>query len=115
GGTQRALCVTSVLSVPLCLFSSVRPVIVVLDGPAGAGKSSVSKRLAKRLGVAFMDTGAMYRAFTWRAMQKGLDLLDVPALVRSTDEGRLFMTPDRITMDGIDVTKAIRTPEVTAN
>lgn len=89
--------------------------IVVLDGPAGAGKSSVSKKLAKRLGVEFMDTGAMYRAFTWRAMQKGLDLLDVPALVTCTDEGRLFMTPDRITMDGIDVTQAIRTPEVTAN
>jgi len=89
--------------------------IVVLDGPAGAGKSSVSKKLAKRLGVAFMDTGAMYRAFTWRAMQKGLDLLDVPALVRSTDEGRLAMTPERITMDGVDITQAIRTPEVTQN
>lgn len=89
--------------------------IVVLDGPAGAGKSSVSKKLAKRLGVAFMDTGAMYRAFTWRAMQKGLDLTDVPALVRSTDEGRLEMTPERITMDGTDITQAIRTPEVTQN
>jgi cytidylate kinase len=89
--------------------------IVVLDGPAGAGKSSVSKKLARRLGVEFMDTGAMYRAFTWRAMQKGLDLTDVPALVKCTDEGRLFMTPDRVTMDGIDVTRAIRTPEVTAN
>ena len=89
--------------------------IVVLDGPAGAGKSSVSKRLAKRLSVEFMDTGAMYRAFTWRAMQKGLDLTDVPALVRCTDEGRLFMTVERITMDGIDITKAIRTPEVTQN
>ncbi|HZV01019.1 MAG TPA: (d)CMP kinase, partial [Planctomycetota bacterium] len=63
--------------------------IVVLDGPAGAGKSSVSKRLAKALGVSFMDTGAMYRAFTWRAMDKGLDLTDVPALVRCTNEGRL--------------------------
>jgi CMP/dCMP kinase len=89
--------------------------IVVLDGPAGAGKSSVSKKLAKRLGVEFMDTGAMYRAFTWRAMQKKLDLTDVPALVACTDEGRLFMTPERITMDGIDITQAIRTPEVTAN
>lgn len=89
--------------------------IVVLDGPAGAGKSSVSKKLARRLGVEFMDTGAMYRAFTWRAMQKKLDLLDVDALVRCTDEGRLFMTPERVTMDGIDVTKAIRTPEVTQN
>ncbi|MEZ0230298.1 MAG: (d)CMP kinase [Planctomycetota bacterium] len=89
--------------------------IVVLDGPAGAGKSSVSKKLAKRLGVEFMDTGAMYRAFTWRAMQKKVDLLDVPALVRCVDEGRLFMTPERVTMDGIDVTTAIRTPEVTGN
>jgi cytidylate kinase len=98
-------------------------VIVVLDGPAGAGKSSVSKRLAKRLGVAFMDTGAMYRAFTWRAMEKKLDLLDVPALVQCVNEGRLEMhvlsgvegTVDRTTMDGIDITQAIRTPEVTKN
>ncbi len=89
--------------------------IVVLDGPAGAGKSSVSKRLAQRLGVAFMDTGAMYRAFTWRALQQKLDLLDVAALVRCTDEGRLEMTPERVLLDGSDITREIRTPEVTSN
>ncbi len=62
-----------------------------------------------------MDTGAMYRAFTWRAMEKKLDLLDVPALVQCVNEGRLDMTLTRITMDGTDITQAIRTPEVTKN
>ncbi len=89
--------------------------IVVLDGPAGAGKSSVSKRLAKALGVSFMDTGAMYRAFTWRAMDRKLDLADVPALVRCVNEGRLELTLEKVTIDGRDITQAIRTPEVTAN
>jgi pantoate ligase/cytidylate kinase len=93
-------------------------VIVVLDGPAGAGKSSVSKRLAKKLGVQFLDTGAMYRAFTWRAIQHELDLEDVPALVRCVDEGKLVMPTGvdgkgRILVDGHDVTDAIRTPEIT--
>jgi pantoate ligase/cytidylate kinase len=95
-------------------------VVVVLDGPAGAGKSTASKKLAQRLGVAFLDTGAMYRAFTWRALEHKVDLLDVAALVRCVDEGRLVVPTSADgkgpwLMDDRDVTQAIRTPEVTGS
>ncbi|HOC71764.1 MAG TPA: (d)CMP kinase, partial [Candidatus Hydrogenedentes bacterium] len=91
--------------------------IVAIDGPAGAGKSTVARRVAERLGFAFLDTGAMYRAATWRALARGVDLHDPEALEASTRDMRLEMdeTPSgqRVTVDGEDVTAAIRTPEVT--
>ncbi|HRZ82338.1 MAG TPA: (d)CMP kinase [Candidatus Hydrogenedentes bacterium] len=91
--------------------------IVAIDGPAGAGKSTVARRVAERLGFAFLDTGAMYRAATWRALARGVDLDDPGALEISTRDMRLEMdeTPSgqRVTVDGEDVTAAIRTPEVT--
>ncbi len=58
--------------------------IVAIDGPAGAGKSTVARRVAERLGFAFLDTGAMYRAATWRALARGVDLDDPDALAAST-------------------------------
>jgi cytidylate kinase len=91
--------------------------IIAIDGPAGAGKSTVARLVAERLGFAFLDTGAMYRAATWRAMRHGLDLDDQEALVRSTREMRLEISEDggkqRVCVDGDDVTLEIRTPEVT--
>ena len=91
--------------------------IVAIDGPAGAGKSTVARRVAERLGFAYLDTGAMYRAATWRALARGVDLHDPEALEASTRDMRLEMdeTPSgqRVTVDGEDVTAAIRTPEVT--
>lgn len=91
--------------------------IVAIDGPAGAGKSTVARRVAERLRFAFLDTGAMYRAATWRALARGVDLGDPDALAASTRDMRLEMaeTPQgqRVTVDGEDVTAAIRTPEVT--
>lgn len=91
--------------------------IVAIDGPAGAGKSTVARRVAERLGFAFLDTGAMYRAATWRALARGVDLDDPGALEASTRDMRLEMdeTPrgQRVAVDGEDVTAAIRTPEVT--
>jgi cytidylate kinase len=91
--------------------------VVVLDGPAGAGKSTASKLLAARLGLRFMDTGAMYRAFTLRALKKGADLESPAALARIVDDGRLEMPirdgKPRVILDGEDVSEAIRTPEVT--
>ncbi|MBI1319532.1 MAG: (d)CMP kinase [Candidatus Hydrogenedens sp.] len=91
--------------------------IVAIDGPAGTGKSSVARALAKRLGFRFLDTGAMYRAATWRALHHGIDLEDRDALVDSTramqlelrDEGAGF----RVFVDGTEVTDDIRTREVT--
>jgi len=91
--------------------------IVAIDGPAGAGKSTVARRAARRLGFAFLDTGAMYRAATWRALQHGVPLDDSDALIACTRTMDLDLSGDpdevRVQVDGTDVTQAIRTPEVT--
>lgn len=91
--------------------------IVVIDGPAGAGKSTAARRLAARLGYAFLDTGAMYRAATWRAMHRGVNLDDPRATDACTRAMRLELNEQesglRVIVDGQDVTDAIRSPEVT--
>lgn len=91
--------------------------ILGIDGPAGAGKSSTAREAARRLGFAFLDTGAMYRAATWWALQQGLDLDDPVAMARSTQSMELDITEtpqgQRVAVNGTDVTDAIRTPEVT--
>src|SRR3954468_16039712 len=86
--------------------------VLTIDGPAGAGKSSVALQVAQKLGLRFLDTGAMYRAVTWKARKLGLvDPLAIAAMARGT---RVVVEPDRVTCDGEDVTRAIREPEVTA-
>ncbi|MBI2435013.1 MAG: (d)CMP kinase [Candidatus Hydrogenedentes bacterium] len=91
--------------------------IVAIDGPAGAGKSSSARTVAEKLGFAFLDTGAMYRAATWWALHQHVDLEDPEALVESTRRMELQMedTPKgtRVLVNGHDVSDAIRTPEVT--
>lgn len=91
--------------------------IVAIDGPAGAGKSTVARRVAGVLGFRFLDTGAMYRAATWRAIHKGIDFADPVALVDCTRKMQLEMREEngtpRVFVDGHDVTEAIRTPELT--
>lgn len=93
--------------------------VIAIDGPAGSGKSTVSKLVARRLGLLYIDTGAMYRALTLKAMRNGIDLKDeraLTALAKSTivdlkeTSGVL-----RICLDGEDVTGSIRTPELTNN
>lgn len=91
---------------------------MAIDGPSGSGKSSTARGVARRLGLAFLDTGAMYRAATWLALHRGVDLADaesVAEIVRSA-EMEVALQPDRfsIAIDGIDVTQAIRAPEVSA-
>jgi len=92
--------------------------IITLDGPAGAGKSTVAHGLARRLGITYLDTGAMYRALTFKALRLGIDLSDekaLTALIKKTRIGFKQM-PDgslRVTLDGKDVEKDIRSPEVT--
>ena len=88
--------------------------IVTIDGPAGAGKSTIARRLARRLGFHFLDTGAMYRAVSWAAIHASIDLNDAAALVRVAEHMRLQFQGDQIFVDGTNVTEAIRTPEVTA-
>jgi len=91
--------------------------VVAIDGPAGAGKSTAARCLAKLLGFAFLDTGAMYRAATWRALDRGVDLDDHAALARSTHQMDLRIDESdgkqTVIVDGRDVTEAIRSPEVT--
>ena len=88
--------------------------IVTIDGPAGAGKSSIARHVADRLGFEFLDTGAMYRAVTLGALRGKIDLNDVDQLVRYAKSARLRWQDQRIYLDDADVTDEIRTPDVTA-
>ena len=83
--------------------------IVAIDGPAGAGKSTVARALAERLGFRYLDTGAMYRALTWLAMQRGLDLGGAEALAElARAEPVTFDEEGRVWIAGTDVTASIR-------
>jgi CMP/dCMP kinase len=88
--------------------------IVTIDGPAGAGKSSVAKGLARRLGFRFLDTGAMYRAVALAGKRRGLDWDAPEDLARLAKKLDLQLSGDRILVDGEDVSEEIRTSEVTA-
>lgn len=88
--------------------------IVAIDGPAGAGKSSVAKRLAHRLGFQFLDTGAMYRAITYAALRRKLGPHDQDAIAEMAQHISLIMHDERVLLDGYDVTALIRTSEVAA-
>jgi cytidylate kinase len=88
-------------------------VIVAIDGPAGAGKSTVARALAERLGFRYLDTGAMYRALTWLAMQRRLDLSDAKGLAQlALEDPVLFSEDDRVWIAGTDVTSSIRETRV---
>lgn len=87
--------------------------VVTIDGPAGAGKSSAARELAHRLGFRFLDTGSMYRAVTLAAIEAGVDLADSEALQRVASEIDLTLQGDRVLLGGRDVTRKIRTLEIT--
>lgn len=93
--------------------------LITIDGPAASGKSTVARLLAQKLGASFLDTGAMYRAVTWAAVQTGTDLKDEQKLLTllgekkfqfSVKEGQLA-----VCIDGLDVTQQLRKPQITAN
>ncbi|MCM1012731.1 MULTISPECIES: (d)CMP kinase [unclassified Brevibacterium] len=91
--------------------------VVAIDGPSGVGKSSTAKEVARRLGYAYLDTGAMYRAMAWLALNRGVtDPVDVLEQVRGADL-EISTDPDdfSVSVDGIDVTEEIRSPEVSEN
>ncbi len=98
-----------------------RPRRIAIDGPAGSGKSTVGEQLARRLGYLYIDTGAMYRAVAWLALQQGVDINDGPALAQlAQDAGIVISHPDiedgrqyTVMVRGHDVTWAIRSAPVT--
>jgi cytidylate kinase len=85
--------------------------IVAIDGPSGAGKGTVARAVAARLGYRHIDTGAMYRALAWKARQEGIDLSDEHA-VAALGQRATFDLEGHVVIDGQDVTTAIRTPEI---
>jgi len=92
---------------------------LALDGPAGSGKSSVSRAVAQRLGWVMLDTGAMYRAITWAVLQANIDLDDHEAIAKAARNTKIEITTDpenfSISVNGEDVTNAIRSPQVSAS
>ena len=91
---------------------ATRRLIIAIDGPSGAGKGTVARALATRLGYRHVDTGAMYRAVAWKAWHDGLDLEDEAAVVALAERAVFELDGGRILIDGHDVTEAIRTPEM---
>ena len=91
---------------------------IAIDGPAGSGKSSVSKAVARRLGYGYLDTGAAYRALAWHVLERGADTADAEAVRSAASEFPLSqqLDPDdrRVLVGGVDVTDAIRDPRVSA-
>lgn len=99
------------------------PSIIAIDGPAASGKSTIGKRLAEHLGYLFFDTGVMYRAITWIALQRGVEVRDEEAVTRLAEETPIDVAPASrsdgracdVLVDGQDITWETRRPEVDAN
>ncbi|MGL5827911.1 MAG: (d)CMP kinase [Nocardioides sp.] len=93
-------------------------IVVAIDGPSGSGKSSTSRGVAERLGLRYLDTGAMFRAITWWMLGQGIDVTDASAIAGEAMTPRVVAGTDprepTITVDGVDVAEAIRSPAVTA-
>jgi CMP/dCMP kinase len=86
--------------------------VIAIDGPAGSGKSTVAKLLAKRLGLEYLDTGAMYRAVTFAAMRRGIDPADTEPVAHLAKVVEMDVTEAGVRVDGVDATIEIRGPEV---
>jgi cytidylate kinase len=97
------------------LVSDAHRRVIAIDGPAGAGKSTIAQALSARLSMKYLDTGAMYRAVTYEAMLRDLDLDDQDNITLMAQECDLHVGIDRVIINGHDATSAIRGPEVTGN
>jgi CMP/dCMP kinase len=91
----------------------VNVTVIAIDGPAGSGKSTVARAVAQRLGLAHLDTGAMYRSVALAALRKGLETTDADAMAKLAKKTHIYVGPDGVFIDGVDSTDAIRTEEVT--
>ena len=87
--------------------------VIAIDGPAGAGKSTVAKTLAKRLGLEYLDTGAMYRGVAFAALRRGIDPSEDTAVARVANDVELDVSEKGVLVDGVDASIEIRGPEVT--
>ncbi len=87
--------------------------VIAIDGPAGSGKSTVARRLAERLGLEYLDTGAMYRSVAFAVMAREIDLADAGAIVEVARNSDIQVDDASVLVDGIDATTQIRGPEVT--
>ena len=96
------------------MSSDRRLVVIAIDGPAAAGKSTIARRLAERLGFTYIDTGAMYRAVALWARRQNVDPADMHRMEQLAIAAGIELSPERIALNGEDVTDAIRTPEVSS-
>lgn len=93
----------------------MKKICVAIDGPAAAGKSTVAKKVAERLNITYIDTGAMYRAFTWYVLEKGLDPQNEEQSNSLIPEVKIELKPNHIVLcNGVDVSEAIRQPRVSS-
>ena len=90
----------------------MKPLIIAIDGPSGVGKGTVARALAIELGYRHVDSGAMYRAVGWKAIRDGVPLEAEAAVAALAQGARIEVSSTHVTIDGIDVTRAIRTPEI---
>ncbi|MDO4288876.1 MAG: (d)CMP kinase [Eubacterium sp.] len=88
---------------------------IAVDGPAGAGKSTIAKIIAKQLGIQYLDTGAMYRAITYGVLSRGIDFEDQQAVTALAQNSEISFEGSEVFLDGRRVTEEIRTPEVSKN
>ena len=86
--------------------------VIAIDGPSGAGKGTVARAIAEELGYRHVDSGAMYRAIGWKAIQAGVAVDQEDAVAALAAQSRIAVAPAAVTIDGNDVTRAIRTPEI---
>jgi cytidylate kinase len=94
--------------------SVTKRLIIAIDGPSGAGKGTVARAVAARLGYRHVDTGAMYRAVAWKALHEGVDPSDEAAVAVLSARATFNLDDGRVVIDGHDVARAIRTPEIDA-
>jgi cytidylate kinase len=90
----------------------MRQLIIAIDGPSGAGKGTIARAIARELGYRHIDSGAMYRAVGWKAIRNGVPLDSEAAVAALAEQSRIDVSSTAITIDDVDVSRAIRTPEI---